>query len=177
MVTDTIGFRTSNVSPDVLRVAAGLMEHGADLSAVYYSALVQHSYPAVCYWGAGLSRLQSESGLVWTSLSLADRRAVGYKGRDDADLINVLSTIEEAEIAIVFIEQSAGRVKISWRVCGQASTGLDVSVVAQIFGGGGHRAASGAEVDGSLEDVQANVLEETRLYMSRLHGERVSPEN
>jgi phosphoesterase RecJ-like protein len=174
LVTDTIGFRTKNVTPNVLRIAAGLMEQGANLADIYYFGLVQRSYAAARFWGEGLRRLQAEAGLVWTTLTLADRRVCEYPGRDDADLINVLSAVEGADIAIIFVEQSAGCVKISWRVCGRADIDADVSVIAQQFGGGGHRAAAGAEVDGALEAVQVNVLAVTQFYLDQTRRERVN---
>ena len=175
IVTDTIGFRTANVTPDVLRIAAGLIENGAALADVYYAALVQRSYEAARFWGEGLRRLQIEDGIVWTSLTLADRNACGYPGRDDADLINVLSAIEGAEIAVIFVEQSAERVKISWRRCGEAETDADVSAIALQFGGGGHRAAAGADVDGTLEIVQEQILEATHSFLKQARLERVIP--
>ncbi len=172
MVTDTIGFRTTNVTPQVLRVAAGLMERGAQLAQVYYAGLVSRSFAAARFWGNGLCRVQSEDGVVWTSLTLADRTATGYPGRDDADLINVLSAVEGVDIAIIFVEQSADRVKISWRLCGQADIDADVAEIAGQFGGGGHRAASGADVDGSLELVSRSVLSATQLYLDKVRSER-----
>jgi phosphoesterase RecJ-like protein len=96
--------------------------------------------------------------MIWASLTLKARRAVGYPGRDDADLISVLSTIEDAAVAIVFTEQANGSVKVSWR----SGPGFDVSRVALLFGGGGHAAASGAEIEGELEEVQTRVLDATR---------------
>lgn len=166
IVADTIGFRTSNMRAEALRIAADLMDAGGDLAGVYYPALVQRSFQAARYWGAGLSRLQREGRMIWTTLTLADRQAAGYPGRDDADLVNVLSAIEDVDVAIIFVEQSQNRVKISWRLCGQSATGLDVSRLAQRFGGGGHKAASGAEMTGALEEVQKEVLSSTRTMLA-----------
>ncbi|MBN2146098.1 MAG: DHH family phosphoesterase [Anaerolineales bacterium] len=172
LVTDTIGFRTPNMHSDVLRLAAQLMDAGGDLTSVYYPALVQRSFVGARYWGVGLSKLKQENGVVWTTLTLADRLEIGYPGRDDADLINVLSSIEGAEVAIIFVEQSKNRVKISWRRSGMASEDVDVSQVALCFGGGGHKAAAGAEVDGNLNDIQDRVLEATRAIFTSKHGEK-----
>jgi bifunctional oligoribonuclease and PAP phosphatase NrnA len=158
LISDTIGFRTSNVTGQVLRTAADLVEAGSNLANLYRKALLQKSYTAARYWGAGLSNLMVEDGIVWTTLTLADRKTANYPGRDDADLINMLSYLNEAEVAIVFIEQSDNVVKVSWR----AQNGKDVSQVALRFGGGGHRAAAGAEVTGLLPDVQLQVLNATR---------------
>jgi phosphoesterase RecJ-like protein len=55
---------------------------------------------------------------------------------------------------MIFVEQPDQKVKVSWR----ARPGYDVSKVAMAFGGGGHPAASGAEISGTLEEVQENVI-------------------
>jgi phosphoesterase RecJ-like protein len=159
MVTDTLGFRTSNMTPKALRVAANLLEFGIDLPEIFQNTLMQRSFEAIRYWGAGLNRLERIGGLAWTSLTLEDRKAVGYPGRDDADLINVLSSITDVDIAIIFTEQVRDRIKVSWR----ARPGLDVSRIALSFGGGGHPAAAGAEIHGALPDVRERVLKATQM--------------
>ncbi|MEZ0394836.1 MAG: DHH family phosphoesterase [Anaerolineales bacterium] len=165
LVTDTLGFRTSNTTPEVLRQAADLLELGVDMSSLYFRSLVRRTFAAARYWGAGLSRLQHSDGIVYTSLTLADRQASGYSGRDDADLISVVSSIDESDIAIIFVEQDSERVKVSWR---GLKPHLDVAQIAKQFGGGGHRAAAGAEVRGSLAEVQERVLRLTRRALN--HG-------
>ncbi len=157
LLTDTIGFRTSSVTPASLRVAADLLEMGAPLQEIYERALSRMSFVAARYWGAGLSQLERKDGVIWATLSLADRRRLGYPGSDDADLVNVLTTIEDAQLVVVFVEQPKQQVKISWR----SKPGIDVSRLASQFGGGGHAAAAGATIDGALEDVQQRVLEAT----------------
>jgi len=166
ILTDTIGFRTSNVRPDTLRQSAKLMDIGADLGEIYLHSLVTQSFPASLLWGKALSRLTKENGLVWTVITLGDRKEAKYSGRDDADLTNILSSIEGSDMAILFNEQNDGKVKISWR----SNPPYDVSWVAQQFGGGGHPPASGAEVEGSLEDVVNKILGFTKQYMKDFHS-------
>jgi phosphoesterase RecJ-like protein len=158
LITDSLGFRTSNISPKALRIAADLQELGANLPELYRNALLEKSFEAIQYWGKGLGRLVKEGRLVWTSLTLEDRQATDYPGRDDADLINVLTRIRDVDISLIFVEQKGGTVKISWR----AKPGYDVSQIAKRFGGGGHKAAAGAEIKGSLESIQVDVLDVTR---------------
>ena len=158
ILTDTIGFRTAAVTPNTLRLAASLMERGADLNQLYQAALLQRGVNAFRYWGRGLSQIETEGEMVWTTLTLADRQRAGYPGYDDADLINVLSGARGAKVAMIFIEQQDGKIKVSWR----ARNGYDVSQIALQFGGGGHQAASGAEIKGRLVDVQDQVLRATR---------------
>jgi phosphoesterase RecJ-like protein len=162
LITDTLGFRTSNMTPKALRVAANLMEAGAELPELYQRSLIDHSYEAMRFWAAGLSKLERDGQIVWTTLTMADRKESGYPGRDDADLINELSAISDAAISIVFVEQPNGAVKVSWR----AQPNIDVSAVALKFGGGGHPSAAGAEVSGSLDDVRQRVLQETRQLLN-----------
>lgn len=173
ILTDTLGFRTSNVTPDVLRTAAWLMEKGADLHELYRYGLVQRTFEAACFWGQGLTRLERDDSMVWTTLTLQDRKEASYPGRDDADLINILSSIEDADIALIFVEQGKG-VKVSWR----AQPGFDVSRVAQQFGGGGHRAAAGAQIEGSMPDIREKVLAATRMSLhAQLEQNRKAPVN
>jgi phosphoesterase RecJ-like protein len=159
IITDTLGFRTSNVTPEALRQAATLMETGVDMPEIYMHSLVRKTFPAAKYWGAGLSSLQSKNDIVWSTLTLTDRKAAGYGGNDDADLINMISSINGNKIGMIFVEQSNNHVKISWRAL---ETGIDVSKVAKHFKGGGHAAAAGADIEGSLAEVQKEVLKITR---------------
>ena len=163
LLTDSLGFRTSNTNPQTLRIAAELMEVGANLPILYRKAMLEKSVEAVKYWGQGLSGIQMEDRLVWASLSLEDRIVADYPGRDDADLINVLARIKDADISVVFVEQKNGSVKVSWR----SRPGFDVSIVATQFGGGGHKPAAGADIKGDLKRVQEEVLEATRISLKK----------
>ena len=164
LVTDTLGFRTANTTPEALRQAADLLELGVDMSALYFRSLVRRTFPAARYWGAGLTSLQRSDGIVWATLTLEARQASGYTGNDDADLINVVSSIDDADAALMFVEQSAEKTKVSWR---GLRPNVDVSKIARQFNGGGHKAASGAEVSGTLAEVQEKVLAATRKYLNR----------
>ena len=163
IITDTLGFRTSNTTPEALRQAATLMEAGVNMPEIYMHALVKKTYPAAKYWGAGLSSLESKHGIVWGILTLADRKSTGYGGNDDADLINLISAIDGNKVGMVFVEQKDNHVKISWRAL---ESGVDVSPIAKFFKGGGHAAAAGADIEGSLSEVKKEALEKTREMLN-----------
>ena len=158
---DTIGFRTSNMSPQALRIAADLMEKGADLPTIYQKTLLSRSIAELRYWGRGLTNIRYEDGLLWTILTLDDRIKSAYPENDDADLINLLSSAANFLIVVLFIEQADGKVKVSWR----SAEGIDVSQVAFEFGGGGHAAAAGADIIGSLDKVVDLVLTKTKKLL------------
>lgn len=163
IVTDTLGFRTSNTNPSALRLCAQLMETGVDMTELYMKALIKKSFPAARYWGAGLSKLEQRNGIVWATLTIEDRKKSGYGGNDDADLINMISAIEGNKVGMIFVEQNDQHVKISWRAL---EPGVDVSLVAKHFNGGGHAAAAGADVPGLLTEVQPLVLKTTQEMLS-----------
>ncbi len=163
LITDTLGFRTESVTPDTLRLAAELMEKGAPLSTLYYETMVAKTFAALRYWGFGLARMQRHGSLVWTYVTQKDREQAGYQMEDDADLVNQLVSLREAQVALIFVERSGPRVKMSWR----AKPGWDVSGLAKHFGGGGHAAAAGAILPGTLEEVIPRVLEATLAFMGQ----------
>jgi bifunctional oligoribonuclease and PAP phosphatase NrnA len=163
IVSDSIGFRTTNTRPQSLRIAADLMEKGVNISELYYKALISRSFEAATYWGFALGRMERLNRLVWTALTLEDRKNSKYPGNDDADLTNVLSSIEDIDIAVLFVEQSADKTKVSWR----SRPGVDVSVIASELGGGGHPAAAGADLDGTFEAIKERVLSRTIEFLEQ----------
>lgn len=162
MITDTLGFRTYNMTPKAMRIAADLMEKGGNLPYLYQKGLLNRTFTAARFWGAGLSSIKRDGRIAWATLTLDDRRAVGYPGRDDADLISFLSTIEDVDVVIMFVEQKNGKIKVSWR----SQPGLDVTQVAGQFGGGGHSAAAGAMIKGNMQDIQKSVLTSTQAILN-----------
>jgi phosphoesterase RecJ-like protein len=169
IVTDTLGFKTVGTTPKTLALAQRLMLAGAPLAKIYDESLFKRSFTAARLWGEGLIKLQLADRLVWTSLSLAAREASGYFAMDDADLINVLTSVREAEVALIFVERADGTVKVSWR----AMVDFSVASLAKSFGGGGHAPAAGADIPGTLAEVEARVLAATRVALSQ-NGARPS---
>jgi phosphoesterase RecJ-like protein len=76
-------------------------------------------------------------------------------------VINMALAIKGTEVAVIFVEQSGGAFKISFRSRSQ----VDCSQLAERFAGGGHKAAAGATVKGTLAEVQPLVLDAVRAAM------------
>jgi bifunctional oligoribonuclease and PAP phosphatase NrnA len=165
IIYDSIGFRTSNMNSETLRLAANLMDMGANLPELYSKALLRPQFEAMRYWGFGLVNLQKEDRLIWTQLRMHDRAEAKYPGLDDAELNNLLSNIDDVDVSVLFIEQKKDAVKVSWR----AKNGIDVSALALSFGGGGHPAAAGTDLNGTLDEVRTKVLEATHKLIDEHH--------
>jgi phosphoesterase RecJ-like protein len=154
IVTDTRGFRTSNVTVQVMEAALRLMNAGASLPIIAQHSLDSRPTTAILLWREALSSLQIQDRIVWTTISLAMRRAAGYIGNGDAGLVSFLVSADDADVAVVFVEREDDRVEVSLR----AVPGFDVAQIALQFGGGGHALAAGCSLSDPLEEVQAQVL-------------------
>jgi bifunctional oligoribonuclease and PAP phosphatase NrnA len=154
LVTDTLCFRTANVTSQVMQVAADLMAAGADLSLVTSQTVNRRSIEAVAYWGHLLTTLQLDEHVASVFARANGRQAAGFGIRGDASIVTLLITAVEADMAASFVEQEDGRVEISLR----AKPNFDVSEIALSLGGGGHPAAAGCTVAGPLDEAMERVL-------------------
>ncbi|MBN1811071.1 MAG: bifunctional oligoribonuclease/PAP phosphatase NrnA [Anaerolineae bacterium] len=154
IVADTRGFRTNNVTPQVMEAALRLMKAGASLPYVSLHALDSRPTAAVHLWGMALAQLQIEDRVIWTNITLAARHETGYTGSGDAGLVSFLISAEDADAAAVFVECDDRRVEIGLR----AKPGFDVAWVALQLGGGGHALAAGCTLPGPLEEAQIRLL-------------------
>jgi phosphoesterase RecJ-like protein len=165
IVTDTLGFRTSNVTPKVMGVTMQLMQAGASLSEVTHNAFNKRPLCELKLLAQGLSRMQSKDGVAWSEIALTDRQVCGDRGNGDAGLVGMLVRTQEIHMTAVFIEKKDNQVEISFR----ADPGFDVAQLALSLGGGGHAAASGCTVSGPLEAAKARVLP---MLLSALREQR-----
>ena len=154
LVTDTLGFRTTNVNPATLDIARQLMEAGASLPDIVQRTLVSKPFSAVELWREALPSVRLEDGIISAVITRANLRRAHLADVTDSGLISVLISVDEAAIAVIFKETAEGRVEISLR----SKPGFDVSAVAFSLGGGGHKQASGATINGPLEVAQARVV-------------------
>ena len=154
LATDTLGFRTSNVTPQVMETAARLMETGANLSEIVSRTLAARPLSAMRLWGHALVNLQHDGRVAWVAVSNEMRAQAGATADGESGLVSFLVGAPEVDIAAVFSETVEGTVEIGFR----ARPGFDVSRLALALGGGGHPQASGCTVDGPLDAAQARVV-------------------
>jgi phosphoesterase RecJ-like protein len=157
VVTDTLCFRTSNTTPDVLEAAMHLQRAGANLAETVGRTLNRLPFSTLPLWSQVLARARLESGVVWVTVSQAQLRAAGHAD-DDSRLNSILAAVNEADMSAVFTEkftaQGAPTVECSFR----AKPGFTVGDLAFQLGGGGHAPASGCTLEGALEAVVARVV-------------------
>lgn len=151
LATDTGFFRFNSTSPRAFRIAAALLEAGADPTRSYAEVYERNSPAYTRLLGhalAGLA-LQADGRLGVVTVTRRMIESCAADGVDTSEVTTHVLAVEGVRIALLFRELPGGSVKVSLRSKGL----LDVQALATEFGGGGHRNASGIVLSGSLEDV------------------------
>lgn len=154
--TDTGSFRYRGTDAQTLRIAASLVELGADPSEI-----AKHCYLSITPERYQLKKLASET------LSLKDSKKSGFltilpefysksgaKSEDTEGIIEEVTSIQGLEVASLFEFNSDGGLRVSLRSKGR----VDVNAIASSFGGGGHRAAAGIRFAKDAEKSRDLVL-------------------
>ena len=141
IVADTGRFQYEATSPETLRIASVLRRHSFDHARLGQVLFEQSSLGYLRALALGLQRLEfvPEASLVWTYLTQADLAEHSVELSETDDLIDVIRTAREADVACAVKQQRDGRFKVSLRSRGAT----DVGSVALAHGGGGHRLAAG----------------------------------
>jgi bifunctional oligoribonuclease and PAP phosphatase NrnA len=156
LATDTGWFRHSNTTPATFTLAAELTARGAQPTAAYSALYEQSSEGRLLLLGRVLSRLHRclNDRVCYTTVRRSDYIETGASPQESEDVVNYTVSIPGVEVGVLFLEQPAGRVKVSLRSRGS----VDVARIAEQFGGGGHRAAAGATLDDPLEAAHNRLL-------------------
>lgn len=158
LITDTRSFQNPNTTPRSLEVGAELLELGARQQEI-----IQHIYKTkplstLKIWGRALNGIQidRDAGIVWSAISKEDLAEMGATSKETTGLLDeLISTIPDADVHVLFTELEDGGLKASTR----SSTAIDVSsLAARQFGGGGHARAAGFRVK-EFENFQLAVLD------------------
>jgi len=152
LVDDTGNFRFSNATPKTHRMAAELIEEGVEPARVYQDLYHQGRPERLKLFGRAFEALRVQGAGRYASLRLsqADLRLCGAIHDDMEGLVNKPLELRGVEVSCLLYELEDGRIKASLR----SRERVDVNAVCRSFGGGGHRLASGAKLDGPLERAQ-----------------------
>jgi bifunctional oligoribonuclease and PAP phosphatase NrnA len=163
LATDTGWFRFASTSADTLRLAGRLVDAGARPDFLYKQLYEHDSLGRLKLIGTTLARTKTELNgrLIHTWIQQPDFEATGALPSDTEDIINMTLTVCGTEMAVILVQQASGQFKLSLR----SRSDVDCSKLAEQFGGGGHKRAAGATLDGPLEVAQGRVLDAVRKAM------------
>jgi phosphoesterase RecJ-like protein len=150
ILTDTGRFRFGNTTARALEVASRLVEFGADPTRI--TEQIYYEIPAddIGKTRRALETLELFAGGQVCTLFLSSENQV----QDSDALVDMALSIQGVEVALLFCEMGDGRIRISLR----SKSRVNVSELAERFGGGGHFKAAGLRMRGTLESTRERVL-------------------
>ena len=157
LASDTGAFRYQNTTPRALRLAARLVEHGAQPSTAADALYGHKSEASLRILGLALASLEKRAGgqvgAITISREMFER--AGASSEDADGIVQFAKSLDGARVGVLIQEVSPGEIRMSLRSDGT----VDVNQVAGLFGGGGHKNAAGARVRGDLSRVRGDLLE------------------
>jgi phosphoesterase RecJ-like protein len=171
--TDTGSFRYSNTTPASMRIAADLLDAGADPWLVSENVYESFAYQRLKLLGTVLSAMErTEDGTIaWVVVTDDLYRQTNTRPEDTDNFVNFVRSTKGVEVAMLFRQTAPLQYKVSLRSKGR----VNLSGLAQSLGGGGHKNAAGASLNGSLEEVKSRVLAELDTIMAsqRANGNNI----
>ena len=143
---DTGGFQHSNVTADTLKIASECLSHGARIGLISDNVANARSSSGLKLWGQALKNMKIKNGMAVSYLSSDDIASSGAKSDDAAGVVNLMNTIPQVRFAILFIDSPDGKIRASLRT---EENDVDLSRLARLFGGGGHKKAAGFTLEKS----------------------------
>ena len=162
LVTDTGRFQYANTTPKALRLAAELVEAGADVNRVFQGVYENVQFAKLKLLARALDRARELEGgeIIVSHLLRDDFEAVGATEPYSEGIIDVLRSVEGALVSALIREppRDGGPVrKVSLR---SSVHEVDVSAIARKSGGGGHREAAGFSSDLSVDEITEFIVRE-----------------
>jgi len=154
LLVDTGGFRYSNTSPEALRIACRLVEAGARPWEIAKEVYESIPFKSMSLLGRSLSTISKKGDIAWMVSTKDMFSETGTQAEDAEDFVDYPRKVKGIKVAVYFRQDGGGLFKLSLRSKGD----IDVQKIARSFGGGGHKAAAGCRVRGTLDDVQRRVF-------------------
>ena len=155
IVTDTGWFKYSNTDAETFAVTAELVRAGVDPAAVYGAIYQRNGRDRPRGVARGLEHLRYHADGRLAVIAVPAARAGEADLADGDEVLDLVRAVGRVEVVLLLREQRQGAVRLSARSKGD----FDVHALAGRFGGGGHRRASGATLEGPLEQARDLLVE------------------
>ena len=158
LLSDTRYFTTSSVDHEVFKMACELVGLGIDPAEIATNFTQRRSLASLRILERALHSLElrAEGKVAILYITADDIAATGATMPDMDGIVDYARSLAIVEIAVLLIMFSDGAIRVSLR-----SKGADVSQVAALFGGGGHKVASGFTLkDAQMQEIVDTILEE-----------------
>ena len=147
VLTDTGSFCFNGTNEHTFALAEELVRAGADPARIAHNVYFSSPESKMRLLGEALHTMQRRGSLMWMHVTQQHMQETSAREEDCEGLVNYALGIEGIETALFFRELPDHRFRVSLRSKGK----IDVACIAEKFGGGGHRCASGCSIAGPLE--------------------------
>jgi bifunctional oligoribonuclease and PAP phosphatase NrnA len=161
---DTGRFRFSSTTPHALLIAGEMVRAGANPQVIAEQLFYEYRPATLSLLAATLQSLECllDGRLAMLSLDYSQLGREQYRDEDADGFVDYAVSLQGVEVALFLREHEPGHIRVSLR----AKHDFDVRAVAEVFGGGGHRKASGARLSGSLQQVKDTLVAEIQRRLN-----------
>lgn len=166
IITDTGGFQWGGVTPETFEFAAELIRKGAKIKEICRIALRKKSKAHCELEKLVYNRLEYfENGKIALAyLTLEDNNNLNVEPGDDEGLVEMLRDIEGVEVAVLLKEKEGTN---GFKASLRSHETINVSDIALLLGGGGHRGAAGCFIAGTLENAKNKIIEAIKHELNK----------
>ena len=157
---DTGRFLYSNTSKRTLEIVEGLIDTGFDRTFVNQKLWQSKTLSSAKLYMNALSKVKffENNTVAGACVTLRMAKECGTGVEDTEDIVHFIRDVEDVRVAYLIKEKKDRIFKVSLR----SKNDVDVSKIAQCFGGGGHARASGLTFHGKREELESRLLAEIR---------------
>jgi phosphoesterase RecJ-like protein len=159
VITDTGSFNFPGTTASTFAMAQHLVECGVVPNKIAQAVFFSNPPAKSRIIGLVLSRMEIQGNIAWSYLTLDDLKQTGAVVEDCEGTVNQIISIFGVQAAVLLREIQPGT---EFRLSLRSKGDIDVSRVAERFGGGGHRNASGCTLNGTLAEASASILDALR---------------
>ena len=163
VLTDTNGFANNNVDSETFNLAYEIMNLGINIHSIYQKILLTKTMSQYNLMKIGMDRLEflEDGKITFTYILKEDYEKVSAAPDEHKGIVNIGRNIDGVEVSI-FIREDDG-----WNVSLRSTGFVDVSKIALVFGGGGHKLAAGIKMHYSFDEVKNMLINEIIKVLSK----------
>lgn len=160
VATDTGFFTYGSTTPEALELAAHMLRHGLDMATMNKLITKQWSEERMRLWTEVMDtvELYAEKQIGMAAITADMFKRTGTTSEDTENIINFIRRLKSVRVAAILREESLNNYKFSLRSYGEDN----VQRIAARFGGGGHKNASGGNIEAPLEEAKTMLVDVIR---------------
>ncbi len=168
LVDDTGSFRFSNTTPRAFNIAAKLLENGAEPERISNLLYYSQSADRLKLQAKAIDDMKLFLGGRVALINVTNELLKSFNATaDDTEgLVDVARSVKGVDVA-VFIRENSSDVNTKWKVSLRSKTDdISVNAIANVFGGGGHKAAAGCTLEGEYKNVEKKIITSIQRFIT-----------